>query len=118
MGYERVRRLSWRSSRLWSVRQVSLISSVERYWPWQLLVHHEAESAADRATAPLKTDKAKTSAVMRKREPVSASLRQSVVVNLPKMSKPDTVREATSRCSGRATRGGRGRRASNDQRGT
>jgi hypothetical protein len=28
----------------------SLISSVERNWPWQLLVHHEANSAAGGVT--------------------------------------------------------------------
>jgi hypothetical protein len=38
-----------------------------------------------------------------------------VVVSLPDELKPDTVREATSICSGRATRGGRGQRASTDQ---
>jgi hypothetical protein len=38
-----------------------------------------------------------------------------VVVNLPELAKPDTIREATSTCSGWATRGERGRRASTDQ---
>jgi hypothetical protein len=38
-----------------------------------------------------------------------------VVVSLADELKPDTVREATSTCSGWATRGGRGQRASTDQ---
>src|SRR5947209_6025726 len=41
-----------------------------------------------------------------------------VVVNLPDKLKPDTAREATSTCNGRATRGERGRRMSTDPRGT
>jgi len=31
---------------IWCVRQAWLISSVERNWPWELLVHHVADPAA------------------------------------------------------------------------
>jgi len=36
---------------------------VERYWPWELLVHHEADSAAVGVTPPSEPENAETSAV-------------------------------------------------------
>ena len=39
------------------------------------------------------------------------------MANLPSVVKPDTAREATSKCSGRVPRGDTGRRASKDQHG-
>lgn len=47
-------------------------------------------------------------------EPDSASLRKVGVANLPEMVKPDTCREATGVCTGKAPRGERGRRARKD----
>ncbi len=39
------------------------ISSVARNWPWELLVHHEADSAAKGVTPASEPEKAETSAV-------------------------------------------------------
>ena len=47
-------------------------------------------------------------------EPVSASLHKSGAANLPDVVKPGTGREATSTCTCRAPRGGRGERARKD----
>src|SRR4051794_38280130 len=56
---------------------------------------------------------------MRKREPDSASLNPFTrAAILPERAKPDTGRQATSARSGRALRGGWGRRASTDLSGT
>jgi hypothetical protein len=51
-------------------------------------------------------------------EPVSASLNQVKVASLPKVLKPVTDQEATGMGTGRAFRGGRGRRVSKDLAGT
>jgi hypothetical protein len=59
------------------VRQEAwLILSVERYWPWELLVHHEADPAAAQVTSSSEPGDAKAPAVTRQREPVSASIRK------------------------------------------
>jgi hypothetical protein len=96
--------------------KVRQVSRAERSLPCKLPVRHVAERACVGAIRRAEPREAKVRAASI--EPVSASLNKLRVASLPDVVKPATGRVATGEGTGRALRGERGRRVSNDLSGT